>query len=224
MTICSECDRPTVAKGLCDKHYRRLHRRGTLQLERHRIQPGERFGRLTVECDTGRRYSRSPTNTERILRCQCECGNVTELHAGDLRSGAQVSCGCLKRERFTRHGLLGHPLYGVWQGMRARCNRPKNASYRDYGARGIKVCARWDDFAAFLADMGKRPSPHHQIHRLDNDGNYEPSNCRWIERSDHARIHAGLRRPDGRFRAAADREDGSSCSSGQSARCADGSS
>lgn len=86
-----------------------------------------------------------------------------------------------------RHYRHGHkpaggasPEYVVWNAMRARCTNPKNPTFPRYGGRGIKVCAKWrEDFVAFLNDMGKRPSPQHSIERNNNDGNYEPGNCRW---------------------------------------------
>ena len=93
-------------------------------------------------------------------------------------------------KRVTRsHGLSYTPEYRAWQTMRLRCTVPSNPAYKDYGGRGIKVCARWlDSPEAFLADMGPKPSPAHELDRYpNNDGNYEPGNCRWATRSENDR-------------------------------------
>lgn len=146
------------------------------------VPPGTRFGRLTVVGDGGR---------ERGLVtfvCRCDCGATTRVVSANLRRGLTRSCGCLSRASasalFTKHGegSKGRESaeYKTWRAMIARCTRPTNNRYADYGARGVTVCDAWrTSFETFLADMGRKPSPLHTIDRKKSDGNYEPDNCRW---------------------------------------------
>ena len=92
------------------------------------------------------------------------------------------------------HGLSGLPEYRAWQTMRLRCTEPSNAAYPNYGGRGIKVCDRWlNSVQAFVDDMGRKPSPAHELDRRDNNGNYEPGNCRWVLRKVNDRNRRGCR-------------------------------
>lgn len=142
---------------------------------------GQVFGRLKA-------IAFRPDDTKHpYWRCVCECGRETIVRASCLTSGYTKSCNCLAREasrkRNRRHGLRSRPEYEVWRLMVRRCHDPRCKSFRDYGARGISVCKRWrDSVAAFIADMGPRPSPEHQIDRLNNSRGYEPGNCRWTTR------------------------------------------
>lgn len=143
---------------------------------------GLRFSRLVV---VGRLAPQSGTV---MYECVCDCGRTHRTSGHSLRSQRVKSCGCLNQEmrlaRNYRHGMARRgelsPEYGVWQAVIARCTNPKNKRWAWYGGRGVRICQRWrHDFAAFLADMGPRPSPHHSIDRINSDGDYEPGNCRW---------------------------------------------
>jgi len=129
---------------------------------------GQRFGRLTVKLRLPNEKGRSS------WYCTCDCGGIKIIDSKALVTGKTASCGCLRMG----HGMTGTLLHKVWASMRERCNNPKSKAYKHYGARGIKVCARWDDFELFLKDMGPRPLGH-SIDRKDNNGDYEPSNCYW---------------------------------------------
>jgi hypothetical protein len=155
---------------------------------------GRAFGRLTV---IARALCSTLTSGRRLTAwvCRCACGAVVDVPTQQLASGRTKSCGCLRvdlghaKRRTHGESSPGHwsPEYRAWSGLIQRCTNPKNTDWANYGGRGITVCDRWRrSFEAFLADMGRKPTPSHSIDRKDVDGNYEPGNCRWATPSQQA--------------------------------------
>lgn len=142
---------------------------------------GHRFGNLLV-VERDKNFKKAIT-----WKCICDCGNIKTIIGNNLKNGTTKSCGCVRKkitsERMKTHGKTKTTEYRIWGGMFTRCYNKKVNNYHLYGGRGIKVCDRWSNFQFFLDDMGFRPK-NKTLDRINVNGNYEPSNCRWASKKE----------------------------------------
>lgn len=147
---------------------------------------GQKFGLLTV---IKRKENDKWRNSQWL--CQCDCGNIIKVGGANLKIGRTKSCGCLWNKSImgtkSKHGYSYSKIYQVWKNMKGRCLNPYSPLWKYYGSRGITVCERWVcSFENFLEDMGEQPEGL-TLDRKDNNGNYEPSNCRWTTHTEQMR-------------------------------------
>lgn len=161
--------------------------------EREHVIVGGRYGRFVVLSE----FHKITSRRNRLwCHCLCDCGTAFDVRSACV-VGGQESCGCIVAElssaRARKHGMAETSTYRAWLALRGRCNNPNTHGYKWYGGKGIRVCERWESsFAAFLSDMGERPSRRHSVDRLDGNKGYEPSNCRWATELEQGRNRSNV--------------------------------
>lgn len=166
---------------------------------------GHRIGKFTILAYDPQGRTLSESALDRLVKVQCDCGTIKIVSRAGLNRHPDKGCGDRAKHDYPkppayRHGMATHELYPTWHSMIVRCENPRTVGYRHYGARGIKVCERWHDPAAFIADIEREIGPRpegcfprgvHRLHRwsldrIDSDGNYEPGNVRWATKAEQA--------------------------------------
>lgn len=171
-----------------------LPKRRAREMYKYEAKAGEKYGRLTLIKETVR------TSKKHKWLCRCDCGKYVEVSIYQMKSGECRSCGCLRDEvagarakAMAKHNMTHTRMYKLWSTMLKRCRNPNDKDYPRYGGRGVKVCDEWKDFIKFhewAMSHGYRDDL--SIDRIDFNGNYEPSNCRWVTLADQARNRRGV--------------------------------
>ena len=158
---------------------------------------GNIYGNLIVIAHSHSVFRNPRQGSYQYWICRCFCGEVKTVLANNLTTGKTKSCGCLRTELVkkmaTKHNGFGTPEYRAWSSMLSRTHYSTAKKFHRYAGRGISVCKEWLNFENFIKDMGKRPSPLHTIDRINNDGDYEPTNCRWATKKQQARSRCSSR-------------------------------